>query len=414
MGTLTPTKTVARPVACGPGTRTEWILPVDEIGVTEIAWASPEELCVECTDCGLEIGPAVPGLLAHVPKTSTTIPYEVVLKDKPTGRSMTEFLGRATWLLRKAAERQGIFVGLCPDVRRPPCACGCTVCVCGAKIDRTWLPDDVWAVTEIVIDGIVLPELSPEAAVNSVTQPSNGTVTFTPDGWTFSGQYPGQSSFQVQVSTPYGYRTDTVTTIVNPWVNVGANSTLAQVTGPGEAVTYEYPVRRNWQITRTADGHAWLERLDPWATCLTHGTSCGCGTSDPNRHETPSWPQTQRRDLPATEACTWQISMLRGQPVPAEARLAVAQLACDLLKACTGQECRVPKGVTKLVRGNVTIDLEAALAQGTAEKNWGIPAVADFLYLCSAPARGFIDLWGSDPDLGVVEDSNGGIWPSAF
>jgi hypothetical protein len=44
-----------------------------------------------------------------------------------------------------------------------------------------------------------------------------------------------------------------------------------------------------------------------------------------------------------------------GEDVPQGAALAMGELACEMIKAGQGQDCRLPPGVTTLVRQGVTI-----------------------------------------------------------
>lgn len=62
------------------------------------------------------------------------------------------------------------------------------------------------------------------------------------------------------------------------------------------------------------------------------------------------------------EPGTWSITYSNSYPVLADARLAVAYLAMEFAKACTPRrECKLPRGVTNVVRNGVTFSIQAGL-----------------------------------------------------
>jgi hypothetical protein len=46
-----------------------------------------------------------------------------------------------------------------------------------------------------------------------------------------------------------------------------------------------------------------------------------------------------------------------GENIPDSGRLAMGELSCEILKASSGQDCRLPPAVTQLVRQGVTISV---------------------------------------------------------
>lgn len=81
-----------------------------------------------------------------------------------------------------------------------------------------------------------------------------------------------------------------------------------------------------------------------------------------------TWPTSNDLTLPDTAVGTWSITADYGQPPPANASLAVGELACEYLRAFNGQDCRLPRTVTQLARQGTTItlpDLSAMLQQGS-------------------------------------------------
>jgi hypothetical protein len=80
---------------------------------------------------------------------------------------------------------------------------------------------------------------------------------------------------------------------------------------------------------------------------------------------------------------SWLVTVLYGAEVPSLGLMAAAELACELVKACTpGQTCRLPARVSSIVRQGVSKEW-----RGTAEKVAAGGTVG--LYLSDM----FIDLW---------------------
>lgn len=67
------------------------------------------------------------------------------------------------------------------------------------------------------------------------------------------------------------------------------------------------------------------------------------------------WPRCNNLNLADTEPGTWSVTATFGEPVPDAGKLAMGELACEITKAARGQDCRLPPGVTQLVRQGVTI-----------------------------------------------------------
>lgn len=68
------------------------------------------------------------------------------------------------------------------------------------------------------------------------------------------------------------------------------------------------------------------------------------------------WPLCQDMDAPTTEANTWEITYLRGRPVPEAGRAALSELACELCKSCLGDTtCKLPSRVTSIQRQGITM-----------------------------------------------------------
>lgn len=67
------------------------------------------------------------------------------------------------------------------------------------------------------------------------------------------------------------------------------------------------------------------------------------------------WPRCNDLRLADTEPGTWSVTARFGEDVPDAGRLAMGELVCEIAKAGTGVDCRLPAGVTQLVRQGVTI-----------------------------------------------------------
>lgn len=70
-----------------------------------------------------------------------------------------------------------------------------------------------------------------------------------------------------------------------------------------------------------------------------------------------TWPNLNNLTKDDTEVGTWSITAQYGESVPTNAALAIGELACEYVRGATGQDCRLPRGVTQLARQGVTITL---------------------------------------------------------
>lgn len=67
------------------------------------------------------------------------------------------------------------------------------------------------------------------------------------------------------------------------------------------------------------------------------------------------WPWCNDLSKADTEVGTWSVTAQYGQAVPAGGGWAVGELACELIKAMQGEDCRLPKQVVALARQGVTM-----------------------------------------------------------
>lgn len=73
-------------------------------------------------------------------------------------------------------------------------------------------------------------------------------------------------------------------------------------------------------------------------------------------------PSTQDLNKADTEVGTWSITYSKSYPVLADGRLAVAYLAMEFANACKPRgKCKLPRGVTSVVRNGVSFNIEAGL-----------------------------------------------------
>ena len=79
------------------------------------------------------------------------------------------------------------------------------------------------------------------------------------------------------------------------------------------------------------------------------------------------WPRCN--DLSHSDGAvgTWSVTVQVGRDVPEGGMWAVGELACEILKAINGEDCRLPRNVTQLARQGVTIsypDMNALFDKG--------------------------------------------------
>lgn len=76
------------------------------------------------------------------------------------------------------------------------------------------------------------------------------------------------------------------------------------------------------------------------------------------------WYRYQDTTLPITAVGTWQVTYVRGVPVPADGQWAAGVLACELAKAMVNsKECRLPNNTQTVARAGTTISLDAKQLQ---------------------------------------------------
>ena len=70
-----------------------------------------------------------------------------------------------------------------------------------------------------------------------------------------------------------------------------------------------------------------------------------------------SWPVRDDRGLELSEPGTFGVEIVTGSEPDGWARWAATQLACEMLSACSGAKCRLPRNATQVSAQGVTIQL---------------------------------------------------------
>jgi hypothetical protein len=68
------------------------------------------------------------------------------------------------------------------------------------------------------------------------------------------------------------------------------------------------------------------------------------------------WPLCNNLNLDDTEPGTWSVRLTVGEALPEIAQYAIGELALEFLRACAGDDCKLPRNLTQLVRQGVTIN----------------------------------------------------------
>lgn len=73
------------------------------------------------------------------------------------------------------------------------------------------------------------------------------------------------------------------------------------------------------------------------------------------RQDGGRWPRCQDLGKPAGEPGTWTVEAYYGREVPLLGQLAVAELACEFQKLCSGADCQIPPNWSTISRQGITI-----------------------------------------------------------
>lgn len=89
------------------------------------------------------------------------------------------------------------------------------------------------------------------------------------------------------------------------------------------------------------------------------------------------WPKCQNLGLTSPGEGTFEVTYLRGRPLPAAGQVAAGILAGEFLKACRGEACSLPANISSLTRQGVQIEM----VDPTAETGAGLTGIRE------------VDLW---------------------
>jgi hypothetical protein len=82
---------------------------------------------------------------------------------------------------------------------------------------------------------------------------------------------------------------------------------------------------------------------------------------------TECWPLCSDQNLVPGDPDAFEVTYLRGRPVPVALASATATLACEFARACIGGPCRLPTRITSISRQGITVsvaDIEDVLKNG--------------------------------------------------
>lgn len=72
---------------------------------------------------------------------------------------------------------------------------------------------------------------------------------------------------------------------------------------------------------------------------------------------TACWPQCADQNLAPGDTMAFEVTYLRGRPIPTALAQAYAVLACEYAKACAGLVCRLPSRISSISRQGVSISM---------------------------------------------------------
>jgi hypothetical protein len=123
------------------------------------------------------------------------------------------------------------------------------------------------------------------------------------------------------------------------------------------------------------------------------------------------WPLCQDWTVPVSGTGAWHIEAVYGAPVPALGELAMGEAAREFGLACTaGAVCKLPSGVTSIVRNGVTQNLASAAELKTAGST-GLSVVDRFLDAVNPHGiRQRVQIWNPDDFATPRQPGAAGWW----
>lgn len=290
-----------------------------------------------------------------------------------------------------------LFNGEWVNLRCPKCpSSGCSC----PEICEVLLPSRVHSVTQVMIDGEVLPSSAyrvdngralvaldrpiPEegalflayafldqASVVCVTEPATLVVGVSLGSDCYGPDEQGRLQLRFEglgaagVTADYSGPAQGIAVLAYP---------SADPNTAGEAFLFDDAV---WQIGQTVasvgiedfgqpgndDASATITYLDgtvptwnaPRNVSIQGDFSAQYRVATPERF---CWPTCQDMTADPSKPNTWEVTYLRGKPVPKSGQRALAELACELCLACLGDSCcALPKRITNLVVEGGTLNM---------------------------------------------------------
>jgi hypothetical protein len=69
------------------------------------------------------------------------------------------------------------------------------------------------------------------------------------------------------------------------------------------------------------------------------------------------WPDCQNMNLESPEVGTFEVTYLRGTPLPLAGQIAAGIMACEFAKACSGGACSLPQNLSTLARQGIEVTM---------------------------------------------------------
>lgn len=91
-----------------------------------------------------------------------------------------------------------------------------------------------------------------------------------------------------------------------------------------------------------------------------------------------TWPACNDLNRADTETGTWSVTAVFGRPVPELGRLAMGEVACEVMRLLSEGDCKLPFRVQQLVRQGVTMTFDD-VRELTADGLSGLPLTDMFI-----------------------------------
>lgn len=163
---------------------------------------------------------------------------------------------------------------------------------------------------------------------------------------------PGSYAYQTHMIPQYGVPFQPGMDALGQWINTGCCSAANCECQVACEVMLPAPVGRVDEVR--VDGAVVdpaYYRVDGSRLVWTAGGDCG-------------WPATQDLSRSDAEQDTFSVTYLNAYPVDSLGAYAVGILALEYAKACVGNKCRLPAGVTNISRQGITMEVASGAFPG--------------------------------------------------